>query len=252
MININMGYKKMKKCVMCFLTIILCIGIISCQSYKTQVVPFKLPSAYPNMINISGADIAARVFDNKEEAEQAFGFDIVGSGVLPVQIVFDNKGTHKLRILSNQTFLVDIEDNLWPVLDSNIAYERIHSKTKYGPMVSEGTKGAVLAGIAGSAIGAAIGIISGKNVLSSAGKGAALGAAAGMTVGGAKGLSDDEAKDMIRKDLHERNLKNKPINPGEVAHGFVFFPGEAKKPKELRIQIKEEDTGILKQIIFKL
>jgi len=204
------------------------------------------------MINISGADIAARVFDNKEEAENVFGFDIISSGVLPVQIIFDNKGPHKLSIVSNQTFLVDVEDNLWPVLDSNIAYERIYSKTKYGPVVKEGAKGAVLAGIAGSAIGAAIGIVTGQNVLESAGKGAALGAAAGLTMGGVKGLTDEDAKDMIKKDLQSRNLKNKPINQGEVAHGFVFFPGESKKPKELRIQIKEEDTGLLKQIVFKL
>jgi len=242
----------MKRYLIIFVAIFLCGFITSCQSYKTQVVPFKLPSNYPNMINISGADIAARVFDNKEEAENVFGFDILASGVLPVQIVFDNKGTHKLSIVSNQTFLVDVEDNLWPILDSNIAYERIHSKTKYGPMVTEGTKGAVLAGIAGSAIGAAIGIVTGQNVLESAGKGAALGAAAGLTAGGVKGLMDEDAKDTIKKDLQSRNLKNKPINQGEVAHGFIFFPGESKKPKELRIQIKEEDTGILKQIVFKL
>lgn len=235
-----------------FLMFFLCIMIAACQSYKTQVVPFKLPSAYPNMVNISGADIAVRVLDSKEDAENAFGFDIISAGVLPVQIIFDNKGPHKLRVMSNQTFLVDIEDNLWPVLDSNVAYDRIHAKTKYGPVVSEGTRGAVLAGIAGSAIGAAIGIVTGQNVLESAGKGAALGAAAGLTFGGAKGLSDQEVKETIRKDIQERNLKNKPINQGEIAHGFVFFPGEAKKPKELRIQIKEEDSGILKQIIFKL
>jgi len=242
----------MKRYLIIFLAFFLCAVISSCQSYKTQVVPFKLPSAYSNMINISGADIAARVFDNKEEAENVFGFDIISSGVLPVQIIFDNKGPHKLSIVSNQTFLVDVEDNLWPVLDSNIAYERIYSKTKYGPVVKEGAKGAVLAGIAGSAIGAAIGIVTGQNVLESAGKGAALGAAAGLTMGGVKGLTDEDAKDMIKKDLQSRNLKNKPINQGEVAHGFVFFPGESKKPKELRIQIKEEDTGLLKQIVFKL
>jgi len=225
---------------------------LSCQSYQTQVVPFKLPSAYPNMINVSGADMAAKVFDDSKDAERTFGFDILGSGVLPVQIIFDNKGQHPIQVVSNQTFLVDVDNNMWPVLDSSLAYERIHSKTKYGPMVSEGTKGAFLAGIAGSAIGAAIGIITGQNVLSSAGKGAAAGAAAGLTIGGAKGLSDEEAQDRIRQDIQTRSLKNKPIQQGEVAHGFIFFPGESKKPKELRLQIKEQDTGIVKLVTFKL
>ncbi len=119
-------------------------------------------------------------------------------------------------------------------------------------MVSEAAKGSVLAGIAGGAIGAAIGIISGQNVLSAAGKGAAAGAAAGMTIGGAKGLTDEESKDRIRQDIQNRSLKNKPIQQGEVGHGFIFFPGESKKPKELRIQLKEVDTGVVRQVTFRL
>jgi len=224
----------------------------SCQSYQTQIVPFKLPSAYPNMVNVSGADVAVRVFEDRKDAENVFGFDILGAGVVPVQLIFDNKGQHQLIIIPNQTFLVDVDNNLWPVLDSKLAYERIYSKTKYGPTVSEGAKGAVLGGLAGSALGAAIGIITGQNVFNTAGKGAAAGAAAGMTIGGAKGLSDEESQDRIRQDLHTRSLKNKPIKQGEVGHGFIFFPGESKKPKELRIQIKEEDTGIVRQVTFKL
>lgn len=235
----------------CLLTVFV-FFITSCQSYQTQVVPFKLPSAYSNMANVSGADVAVKVFEDSKEAENAFGFDILGAGIIPVQLIFDNKGQHQLIIVSNQTFLVDADNNLWPVLESSLAYERIYSKTKYGPMASEAAKGSVLAGIAGGAIGAAIGIISGQNVLSAAGKGAAMGAAVGMTVGGAKGLTDEESKDRIREDLQNRNLKNKPILSGEIGHGFIFFPGESKKPKELRIQIKEVETGVVRQATFRL
>lgn len=231
---------------------ISCFALMSCQSYQSQVVPFKLPSAYSNMVTVNGVDIAAKLFDDKQDAEKAFGFDIISAGVIPVQVIFDNKGTNSVQIISNQTFLVDVDNNLWPVLDSKLAYDRITAKTKYGPMVSEGAKGSVLAGLAGGAIGAAIGIVTGSNVISSAGKGAAVGAAAGLTIGGAKGLSDGESQDKIRQDLQNRNLKNKPIKAGEVGHGFIFFPGESKKPKEFRLQVKEGETGVVRQITFKL
>jgi len=33
------------------------------------------------------------------------------------------------------------------------------------------------------------------------------------------------------------------VAPQELAHGFVFFPGEAKKAQELRLRLREADTG---------
>jgi len=36
-----------------------------------------------------------------------------------------------------------------------------------------------------------------------------------------------------------------------VAHGFIFYPGEAKKPKELRISIQAVDTMQVYPLILK-
>lgn len=235
--------------------IILCAWVVAlagCASYQSTVVPFKMPSAYPNATEVAGAVIAAYAYGEEKEAEQAFGFDIIGAGVLPVKVIFDNKGNHPLDIVATQTFLVDVDSNLWPVLEERMAYDRIQKKTELGRVAPEAGKLGGLAGIAGGVIGAAIGIVSGHNVADAAMKGAAVGAAAGITMGGSKGLADTEVQARIRSDLEKRSLENRSVRPGEIAHGFIFFPGEAKKPVELRIQVKEVDTGKVHSLIMKL
>ena len=228
------------------------VFFMGCASYETRVVPFKMPAAYPNATEVAGAVLAAQSYGDKKEAEAAFGFDIVGTGIMPVRVIFDNKGNHPIDIVASQTFLVDVENNLWPVLEEKLAYDRINKKTELGKVVPEAAKYGGLMGVAGGIVGAAIGIVSGHNVADAAMKGAALGAAAGITMGGSKGLSDTDVQARIRTDLEKRSLENRSIRPGEIAHGFIFFPGESKKAIELRLQIKEVDTGKTYPLIMKL
>lgn len=234
------GYRKIGYVLSILLMVVTFAG---CESYKQQVVPFKLPTAYPNVTSVAEAQIAAHAYDDAQEAHETFGFDIRGAGILPVKVVFDNTGTHTLEILTAQTFLVDADSNLWPILDQNMAYDRISRKTELGKVVPEAAKGALLAGAAGAIIGAAVGIVTGGGVGEAIGKGAAVGAAAGATIGGTRGLSDHDVQMQIRDDLDTRSLKKRAIPPHQVAHGFIFFPGEAKNAKEIRILIKATDTG---------
>jgi hypothetical protein len=189
------------------------VGLTGCRSYKSQVVPLKMPAAYPNATQFAGATVAARAYEDNSEASSAFGFDIRQAGLLPVQVVFDNKGTHPLEIVPNQTFLIDNENNLWPILQSDLAYERIAKKTELGKVGPQAAKYGTLAGIAGGVIGAAIGIVSGQNVGNLALKGAAVGAATGAVAGGAAGLSNSDVRYAIRDDLQKRTLENKPVKP---------------------------------------
>jgi hypothetical protein len=235
-----------------FLLAVAMMFFAGCASYETKVVPFKLPAGYPNATEVSGAMIASQAYGDQKEAETVFGFDMIGAGILPVRVIFDNKGSHPLDIVAGQTFLVDEENNLWPILEEKLAYDRIQKKTELSKVAPEGLKYGGLAGIAGGIIGAAIGIVSGQSVADAAMRGAALGAAAGLTMGGAKGLSDTDVQTKIRADLDKRSLENRAVRPGEFAHGFIFFPGEAKKPVELRLQIREADTGRLQNLNMKL
>jgi hypothetical protein len=235
-------------CVM--VSALLALGACSTHTYQPQVVPFKLPPAYPSFTRAGGADIAAKAYDDPNEAAKVFGYDMRGSGILPVEIVFDNKGSHPLAIVPGQTFLVDTGNNLWPILDANLAYERIEKKTQMGSVLPQAAKGGVLGAAAGAVLGAAVGIVTRTNVGNAAGTGAAIGAAIGGVAGGTKGAMDTDPQVRIREDLARKSLDNRPIKAREIAYGFVFFPGEAAKAKELRVLVKEVDTGVIHSLIM--
>lgn len=218
--------------------------------YKAKPLPFKAPDSYPNAQEFSGATIAAKAYVDANEAKGAFGFDVRGAGMLPIEIVFDNRGPHPLEINAAQTFLEDNEGNLWPILADRFAYERATKYAQTKEIFKEGAYGGFLGAAAGAIIGAAIGVVSGDNVASAAGKGAALGGAAGATIGGVKGYSSDDARRTVMRDFRDKSLQAKEIEPNSLAFGFIFFPGEATSAKQLRIKIAEKDTGTSRVLYF--
>jgi hypothetical protein len=234
----------MKKNPAIFAILLLALISVGCSTaYDIKPLPLKTPAAFPNMVNIEGSQIAAKAFVDTKETKEAFGFDILGAGMLPVEVVFDNQGIHPLEIVAQQTFLEDAKGNLWPILSNKIAYERATKYAETNKIFKEGAYAGFLGAAAGSLIGGAIGIISGSNVGEAVGKGAAMGAAAGATIGGARAYASDDARREIISDLREKSLENKPVEPKNLAYGFLFFPGEAGSAKNLRLQIRETDTG---------
>lgn len=227
--------------------IALWVVLAACSTaYKAQPLPFKAPSAYGNNVTLNGAQIGARAFADSQEARKAFGFDIRGAGMLPVQIAFDNQSPYTLDINPAQTFLEDNEGNLWPILTDNFAYERATKYAQTKKIFKEGAYSGFLGASAGAIIGAAVGIVTGEDVLRTAGEGAVIGAAGGAVMGGAAGAaSSNDARTRIVRDLRDKSLENKSISPGNLAHGIIFFPGEAASAKQLRLQLKERSSGKL-------
>ena len=228
-----------------FILILLLVFILAACStaYKATPLPFKNPNSYANSQEALGAVIAATAYSNAKEAKKAFGFNIREAGMLPVQIVFDNKNSNTIEIDPSQTFLEDNENNLWPILEKNFAYERATKYAQTKEIFKEGAYDAFLGATAGALIGAAVGIVTGDDVLQSAGKGAAVGAAGGGVLGGASAYSANDANKVITDDLKQKSLQTKSIGPNSLAHGFIFFPGEAKSAKQLRLKIIDVDTG---------
>ena len=217
---------------------------VGCTTYKRQPVSFKMPDAYPNATKVAGTTIAAKAYDDPKEAKEAFGFDIRGAGLYPVQVIFNNLGDYSIQIESSQTILSDGEGNMWSIIDSSMAYDRVTKKSEMSRIGKAGAKTGILTGAAGALLGAAIGVVSGENVLESAGRGAVLGGAIGATAGGAQAAtSGADAQAEIAEDLIEKSLENRPIAPSSIAHGFIFFPGEAKGAGELRLQLLVIETG---------
>jgi hypothetical protein len=225
----------------------ICLALLSgCTTYERQVTSFKLPESNPNAVNLDGALIAAKSYVGLGEAFNAFGFDIRGAGVMPVQVVFDNKSEHPLIIIPDQTFLIDEENNAWPILNQNIAYERMSKEILTWNQGREAVKSSMVLGVASATIVAAVGIVTGAGsltVIDLTGKAAIIGAAAGLTIGAGRSIDSADTMFRISDDLKTRSLQYRAIKPGEFAYGFIFYPGEAKTAKILRLQLKDNKTG---------
>ena len=231
---------------------LLSLLLFSCARYRSQEVSFRHPSAYPGMQVVAGAQIAAEDYADKSSAKEAFGFDIRGVGLLPVQVIIDNGGPHPLSIVPEQTFLIGEEGKLWNLLDRRTAYERVESSTEYARIAGSAGRRSVLGAAGGALVGAALGVLSGENVGTAATKGAAVGAAGGAVLGGVEAGATPDAERRIARDLAGKELENRTISSGSLARGFLFFPGEAQIAEQLRLQLKEEDTGNVHTVLLPL
>jgi len=241
----------MKKTLLISMMLTALIFLSNCgPSYEVKPVSFKSPDSFDNATSVGGAQIGAKAYVNGDEAKEAFGFDIRKAGMLPVQVVFDNQGESQFEINGDQTFLEDDQGNLWPILSNKIAYERATKYAETKEMFKEGAYKGALGAAAGAVIGAAIGIITNEGVGAAAGKGAAVGAAAGATLGGAGAYGSGNARRDIIQDLHDKSLQNTLIKPKSLAYGILFFPGEAKSAKKLRLQLIEAGSGKIHVLNF--
>jgi len=232
-------------------SLFIATALIGCTTtYKAAPVSFKSPAALGNTAQIEGAEIGARAYDDNQEAERAFGFDIVGAGMLPVQVVFDNRGEHTFEIRGDQSFLEDQEGNLWPVLSRKMAYARASQNAPTDQALSKGTTTGLMGAVAGALIGSAIGIVTGHNVGTLAGKGAVIGGTVGLLGGGIEGYHNPEAQRAIAEDLRTKSLQNKTILPHTMAYGILFYPAEAAHARHLQLYLVETDTGRSHRLMF--
>ncbi len=215
-----------------------------CSTYGERVASLPVPGAQADAVSVNGADIVARGYVDAEAAEQAFGFDIRRAGLLPVQFVVDNQSGEPISIDSRDGLLLDGQGNAWPLLSGDKATSRVRDTVRSGESIASGARASLLTGLAGAVAGAAIGVVTGGDVGESTGRGAAAGAAVGALGGGGKRYYELDRE--ISRDMLEKSLSQRPIVPGALAHGFLFFPGfgdEAQSVKSLRLRINFGDEG---------
>lgn len=224
--------------------LILVVFLLSaCTVYKSREVAFKPPSQHAYFKVVAGAQVAAEQYAEPQKAKQAFGFDIRGAGLLPVQVVIENSGTNRLELVPEQTFLVDSKGNFWELLDRRTAYKRVESSSEFGAIVEGGSKKAFLGAAAGALVGLAIGVLDGGSIGNDIGRGAAVGAAGGAVLGGVQAGTSGDYGRQIARDLANKQLDNRVIEPGTLGHGFLFFPGESPDAYELRLRLKNSGNG---------
>lgn len=222
---------------------VLLLGLFSCTQYKSQYVGFRPPAEYANSVNAGGMTIGAEAFAERETALQAFGFDIKKAGLLPVQVVMDNRSGDDVQVLLEQTFLVDNTNRYWNLISNRVAVERVAKATETGAILGSAGKGAGWGAATGAVLGAAFGVLTGENVAESAGKGAAVGAAGGAVYAGAQEATGTERKRTIADDIRDKGLEGKVIPDRSLANGFLFFPAEAQSAGGLKLQVWETGSG---------
>lgn len=226
------------------LSVIVLLSMTACSTtYVAKPLPFKMPSSYANAQDVNGAVIGARAYTDTREAKDNFGFDVINAGMLPLEVVIDNKSGSSFEINAAQTFLEDQEGKLWPVLSRDIAYDRATKFAQTKETFSEGARSGFFGATAGALIGAAVGVLTGEDVGRTAGKGAATGGAGGAVLGGSQAYTYGDARRKISDDLKAKSLEAKPIQPNDLAYGFIFFPAEARTAKTLRLRLTEKETG---------
>jgi hypothetical protein len=166
------------------------------------------------------------------------GFDARGAGLLPVRFAIDNQAHKQVSIAPGQTFLIDDQAQAWPLLTADHAYERAKVHVDVGEAVKGAAKPARLLRAAAALVGAAVGVVIGKNVGTTALAGAAASGALGAVGGG--GHANQRVGCKISGDLTQESLRNRRVNAGELAYGYLFSPGknEATPAKVLRLGLR--------------
>ena len=233
--------------------LIIASHLAGCATYERRSVSFRPPQDYANTHDLAGLSVGAEAFVDKALAEEAFGFDIRGAGLLPVQVVMDNRSGQRVEVMSGQTFLIDSSNRYWKLLSNREAADRVQKATEAGRIGSGAGKGAAWGAAAGALLGLALGVVSGRNAAETAVKGGVIGGAGGAIVGAA-GKADEgrQREQQIAEDLREKGLEGKVLTAETLASGFIFFPGEAATAQELRLQLKFRDTGRVQTINLKL
>lgn len=234
------------------LAALLTIGFmtVSCTIYESREVAFRPPDQYANVQIVAGANLAAESYGDKERAKQIFGFDIRGAGLMPVQVVIENRGNARLELIPDQTFLVDQSGGYWQLLDRRTAYKRVEDSTEFGTIAKGAGRTAVLGAAAGALVGLAVGVLGRGNIGEDIGRGAVIGASGGAIAGGVEAGTSGDVERQIARDLANKELINRVVEPGTLASGFLFFPGEAPDGGQLRVQLRDVDTAETYQTIL--
>lgn len=223
--------------------VLLALAVAGCTVYESREVPFRPPAQYANRQTVADVQLAAESYADPGRAKEVFGFDIRGAGLLPIQVAIENAGNRRMELVPEQTFLIDSNGNFWNLLDRRTAYKRVEDSSEFSSIVKGGSQKAFWGAAAGALVGLAVGVLDGGNIGSDIGRGAVVGGSGGAILGGAQaGLSDDQGR-QIARDLANKQLDNRAIEPHTLGHGFLFFPGEAPDAARLRLQLRDLVSG---------
>jgi hypothetical protein len=232
-----------------FCLLMIAAHISACANYSSHTVSFRPPNEYRNFVNSYGLMVGAESFVDKKDTEKAFGFDARAAGILPVQVIIDNRSGQSVEVISGQTFLIDNSNRYWKMLANRETVDRVKKSADTGTVSTSASKGPSWNVAAASFMGLAIEIVSAKDINAAAAKDGGPGGAVGNAV---KAGDDKQRESKIAEDTRSKGVEGKVMAAGSRAHGFIYFPGEISSISELRMQIKYRDSGRIQTLNLKL
>lgn len=219
-----------------------CLALAACSAAPYRVGHAKRalePAGFPQAESSQKWDVAAvRV------TEGAGGHDYTGTKLLPVLLVFKNKGPGQPQVILEDVrgvgaygcYLVYAPDEAL-----RLALERPWRRRAETAVANT----AVGAGV-GAALGAGAGtlayLLGNRADPSLIWKGTAVGGAAGGVIGAASGNSSvpQDTREAIRADLNSNLWQEDPITPGTIRMGYLLLP-EGQGIQSVRITIRDEE-----------
>jgi hypothetical protein len=197
------------------LALVAGLGILASCIARQNLTPPAVTGQAGLAQSMDTARIQVAGFGERRQAEAAFGFDILGAGLAPLQIQIDNHAAGLLKLIPRQTFLIDQDGQAWPLLTANQAYDRLARAGFPAPVPQPPDS-------PDSHTGFALDLALGE---------AAIPAAANR----------------LRQSLATHGPRNPGIPGGQAASGILLFPGaeEARGIRSLRICYQQDGQTIV-------
>ncbi|MDZ7810299.1 MAG: hypothetical protein U5L11_09280 [Arhodomonas sp.] len=228
-----------------WLVVVIAVFLTGCASYgEERVAPVPLPEGEADAVTVGETAFLARAYLDPAAAREAFGFDIRGAGLLPVQFVVDNGSSGPVRIDDERVLLEDRDGNAWPVLSARQAEERVRRHVEQGEAVRSRRTCLAAHGPRRRHCRCRNRRSGRRGCRRDRRQGARLPVApSGLSVAGPAATPTCGRE--IRRDLAERSIRDRVIAPGELAYGFMFFPGaeEATSVRQLRLTVTVDERS---------
>jgi hypothetical protein len=115
-----------------FLFIFMVVGVMACASSRYEVVDLPLRDAglYPRSHTYADLSVAIDDFANPDRSERYFGSDLIGNGILPVDVLVSNFSRHRWAVRPSDV-LLRRGDSVIDPLPIGMVAELIQSEARY-------------------------------------------------------------------------------------------------------------------------
>ena len=190
-----------------------------------------------------GVHIGAELSEDPKQMEAIFGTDLHAAGILPLQLIIENKGTQTIEIVAGQTCLIDDDNRYWRPLSNQAAADRLE-RAEHVAAAAPG-KTARPAKMSEIIMEMAATLISRQSVQAPLIK-QELPAGAITQESGKQPAVEKTEKG------REKGVDGRILTAGSLLRGYLYFPADINLARELRVQVKSRDDGRLQTFNLKL